>query len=201
MRTPLRYQVSEYDCGPTTFLNAVSFLFDIKEIQPDVIKAIYTYSLDGFNGKGEVGKTGTSGPCICFLSQWFNQYSKQRKFPIHCEYLNGSDVNLDNESKIITVLKNGGCALLKCYLDVGHYILATGYDEEKDMIKVFDPYYLHKALRRKDIHMVHDKPFACNRYISVHRLSKENRDYYNLGPIDWRESVTFVRTDGKYVEP
>ena len=26
MKTPLRYQVTEYDCGPTSLLNAVSFL-------------------------------------------------------------------------------------------------------------------------------------------------------------------------------
>ena len=27
MKTPLHYQISEYDCGPTTMMNAMSFLF------------------------------------------------------------------------------------------------------------------------------------------------------------------------------
>lgn len=28
MKSPLRYQISDYDCGPTSMLNAVSFLFE-----------------------------------------------------------------------------------------------------------------------------------------------------------------------------
>ena len=27
MNNPLRYQLTEYDCGPTSMLNAVSYLF------------------------------------------------------------------------------------------------------------------------------------------------------------------------------
>ena len=34
MKIPLRYQMSEYDCGPTALLNAMSFLFDRAEIPP-----------------------------------------------------------------------------------------------------------------------------------------------------------------------
>ena len=32
MKIPLRYQISEYDCGPTSMLNAVSYLFEREEI-------------------------------------------------------------------------------------------------------------------------------------------------------------------------
>ena len=28
MKNPLRYQLSEYDCGPTSMLNALAFLFE-----------------------------------------------------------------------------------------------------------------------------------------------------------------------------
>lgn len=28
MKNPLRYQMSEYDCGPTSMLNAISYLFE-----------------------------------------------------------------------------------------------------------------------------------------------------------------------------
>ena len=40
MKNPLRYQVSEYDCGPTSLLNAVSFLFEREEIQPEILRNI-----------------------------------------------------------------------------------------------------------------------------------------------------------------
>lgn len=32
MKNPLRYQMTEYDCGPTSMLNAVSYLFQREEI-------------------------------------------------------------------------------------------------------------------------------------------------------------------------
>ena len=35
MNNPLRYQMTEYDCGPTSMLNAVSCLFRRDEIPPE----------------------------------------------------------------------------------------------------------------------------------------------------------------------
>lgn len=32
MKNPLHYQFSEYDCGPTSMQNAISFLFEREEI-------------------------------------------------------------------------------------------------------------------------------------------------------------------------
>ena len=36
MKNPLHYQISEYDCGPTSMLNAIIYLFDRDEIPPEV---------------------------------------------------------------------------------------------------------------------------------------------------------------------
>ena len=38
MKNPLHYQISEYDCGPTSMLNAIIYLFDRDEIPPEVIR-------------------------------------------------------------------------------------------------------------------------------------------------------------------
>lgn len=38
MNNPLRYQMTEYDCGPTSMLNAVSYLFRRDEIPPEIIR-------------------------------------------------------------------------------------------------------------------------------------------------------------------
>ena len=38
MKSPLRYQISDYDCGPTSMLNAVSFLFEREQIPPELIR-------------------------------------------------------------------------------------------------------------------------------------------------------------------
>lgn len=52
MKNPLHYQLSEYDCGPTTMLNAISFLFEREEISPVVIRNVMLYCLDSYNGEG-----------------------------------------------------------------------------------------------------------------------------------------------------
>ena len=56
MKIPLHYQMSEYDCGPTTMLNAISYLFEVEEIPPEVIRNIMLYSLDCYNDEGRLGE-------------------------------------------------------------------------------------------------------------------------------------------------
>ena len=40
MKTPLRYQATEYDCGPTSMTNAIVYMFEREEIPPDLIRHI-----------------------------------------------------------------------------------------------------------------------------------------------------------------
>ena len=40
MKNPLHYQFSEYDCGPTSMQNAISFLFEREEIPPEVLRNV-----------------------------------------------------------------------------------------------------------------------------------------------------------------
>lgn len=43
MKNPLRYQLSEYDCGPTSMLNALAFLFEREDIPPEAVRNIMLY--------------------------------------------------------------------------------------------------------------------------------------------------------------
>ena len=54
MKIPMHYQTSEYDCGPTTLLNALIFLFERKDIGQKVFRKIYTSTLDGYATNGRV---------------------------------------------------------------------------------------------------------------------------------------------------
>lgn len=49
---PLRYQISEYDCGPTSLLNGLSFLFPREDIPPEVVRNVMLYCLDSYNAEG-----------------------------------------------------------------------------------------------------------------------------------------------------
>ena len=46
MKSPLRYQVTQYDCGPTTMTNAILYLFEREEIPPDLVRHIGLCTLD-----------------------------------------------------------------------------------------------------------------------------------------------------------
>ena len=52
MKNPLHYQLSEYDCGPTAMLDAISYLFDREEILPEIIRNVMLYCLDCMARKG-----------------------------------------------------------------------------------------------------------------------------------------------------
>lgn len=75
MKNPLHYQLSEYDCGPTSMLNAISFLFDREEISPVIIRNIMLYCLDCYDGDGVMGKKGTS--CAAMM---FDPYYVEEKY-------------------------------------------------------------------------------------------------------------------------
>ena len=67
-KNPLHYQLSEYDCGPTAMLDAISYLFPREEIPPEIIRNIMLYCLDCYNMEGRPGKSGTSHMAMMFLS-------------------------------------------------------------------------------------------------------------------------------------
>ena len=82
MKSPLRYQFSEYDCGPTTMLNAVSYLFEREEIPPEIIRNVMLYSLDCYSKKGEPGRAGTSRMAMMFLSNWLDGFGRATNLPL-----------------------------------------------------------------------------------------------------------------------
>lgn len=194
MAFPLQYQLTEYDCGPTSVINALRLLFDRKLLQPDMIHGVYRFCMEGFNSHGEMGKSGTSRCAMHFLSQWFNQYAVQRNFPIHTEYLQEGDTYLGEDTLIVQTLKGGGCVLVRCHLGCEHYILLTGICEDGEHVYAFDPYYLEKKLRRRDIVPVKDRPCSANVILPFSRLNREDKDYYSMGCRERREGVLFFNT-------
>ena len=92
MKNPLHYQISEYDCGPTSMLNAIIYLFDRDEIPPEVIRNTMLYCLDCYSKEGIPGKRGTSRAAMMFLSNWLNEFGNLGMMTVSSEYLSGSEV-------------------------------------------------------------------------------------------------------------
>ena len=172
MKIPLRYQMTEFDCGPTAVANAISFLYDTEEVPPDFVKVIYQYTLDECNAKGAPYRMGTSPCSLAFLAEWFNRYGKRVGFPIRCEYYDKDQVSFREGSPVMEGLRNGAAAVMKCMFGCEQYITVTGMDDT--YVHVFDPYFSN--LRKKKIkeefgvgriEVVKDKPMEMNRLIPI----------------------------------
>jgi hypothetical protein len=187
MKNPLNYQVTEYDCGPTTLQNAMSFLFKREEVPPDIIKHIMLFCLDSYNAKGEFGKNGTSKMAMMFLSDWLNQFGKMKKFPIHSEYLTGEEVFMGENSRIMYALQQGGAVVARVMYGCWHYVLFTGAD--LNQVYLFDPYYRKKAFTQPELKLITDMPYSRNRSVPWEMINSTGKGPYSLGPIDTREAT------------
>ncbi|WP_394525001.1 peptidase C39 [Lacrimispora sp. JR3] len=193
MKNPLNYQVTEYDCGPTTLQNAMSFLFKREEVPPDVIKHIMLFCLDSYNAKGEFGKNGTSKMAMMFLSDWLNQFGKMKKFPIHSEYLTGEEVFIGENSRIMYALQQGGAVVARVMYGCWHYVLLTGADSKQ--VYLFDPYYRKKPFRQPELKLINDMPYSRNRSVPWEMVNSTGKGCYALGPIDTREATIIFNRD------
>lgn len=187
MDNPLSYQATEYDCGPTSLRNAISYLYDRKDIHPEVIKYINLYCLDTYDLKGEPCKDGTSAIAMSFLANWLNQYGQVKRWPIRCEVLSADEIFMGQNSRIVAALQQGGVAVVRVMLDCGHYILLTGAEGER--IHAFDPYFWPHDFSDQRIVPVPDQPGRMNRTIHWDVFNCDGLDSYNFGPREKRECV------------
>lgn len=190
MKNPLHYQLSEYDCGPTSLLNAISFLFEREEIPPEILRNIMLYCLDCYGPEGSAGKSGTSCTAMMFLSNWLQGLGDIGKLPVSSRYLRGLDVYVADDSLILDALHRGGVAVVRLYYEVAHYVLFTGTVGGR--ILMFDPYYQTEPFTNpdeKDALIIEDHPFSWNRSVPFSYFNRESMELYALGDIPGREAV------------
>lgn len=187
MKNPLHYQLSEYDCGPTSMLNAVSYLFEREEIPPEVIRNIMLYCLDCYGTDGVSGKRGTSCAAMMFLSNWLNGFGQVGRLPVSSRYLSGKDVYIGSHSLICDALRRGGAAVVRLFFDEWHYVLLTGWEDGK--VFLFDPYYQGQEFHWQGIQVVTDQPTRYNRIVPQEFFNREELEIYALGPVEPREAV------------
>ncbi len=194
MKNPLRYQTTKYDCGPASLENAVNFLLEREKIPPAILKGISLFCMDQDNSRGELSKGGTSRMAMEHFCVWLNRYHAVHGFPVHCEFITGSDVCIEENSKIVRCLQSGGAAVVRVWLGCDHYVLLTGIDQQ--YVFLFDPYFREKAFRNKKIRMIHDQPKKMNRKVSIELINSEGTGAYEMGRKESRDAALFF-----YEEP
>ncbi len=184
-KTPLDYQITEYDCGTTTLLNALRYLFKRSEISPEIFKYIMQYTLDKSNEYGENCKGGTSTYALEFLCNWLNENSIKKQMPMHCTVLSKEDCSIYNK-KLEETIKRNGVAILRVWQGCEHYCLLTKLDE--NYAYLFDPYYLN--INYYDscnyCEIIKDKPFEFNRKVLKQKIDDKSHDDFVL--IDGNDS-------------
>lgn len=178
-KTPLDYQLTEYDCGSTTLLNALRYLFKRSEISPEIYKHILQYTLDRTNDDGEVGKGGTSVYALEFLCKWLNENAKEKGMNINTISIGKDEISIYNKD-LENKINSGAVAILRIYQDCEHYCLLTKLD--KDFAYLFDPYYLNINYydNDKDVEIIKDKPFEFNRKVSKSRIDSLSKEDFSL---------------------
>lgn len=178
MKIPLRYQNTEYDCGTTSFVNALAYLYDREDVPIELIKAIYRYTLDVESEDGVVGKGGTSRKHAELLARYFTKYANENEnFKINCKVLSKEEVNLEEMKNTVN---NNGVIIARCWQSVEHYVLITNIDE--NFAYIFDPYYLEEDYYYddEDVAIVLHETFTHNRVVKIERLFDESNKDFSL---------------------
>ena len=178
MKVPLRYQNTECDCGTTSFVNALAYLYDRENIPVELLKAVYKFTLDVEGKDGVEGSGGTSRKHAELLAKYFIEYANSNKdFDIKCKILYGEKVNLKVMKR---ALDNNGVIVARCWQDSEHYVLITKIDDS--FAYIFDPYYLPEDYYINDdsVAVVLHESFTHNRLVKIDRLFVESKKDFSL---------------------
>ena len=188
MKIPLRFQITEFDCGTVTLQNAISYLHERENIPAEIVRAISLYTLDCYDEKGNIGQGGTSKQAINMMTNWITNYTNSHDFNLTANHYLNKNVTLEIIQKCIN---KKGCVVLRTYQDVEHYALITNIKDNK--VYIWDPYYLEETYYNNDknIEIIFDKPFDYNRIVDINRFLSTTHKDFALGPINNRECLCF----------
>lgn len=189
MKTPLCFQITEFDCGTTSALNVITYLFHREEIPAALLQGIYHYTLDRLSPKGKPGEGGTSKQAMALLVNWLNDYSATNCFPLKCKYYQAEAVQ---EALLQNILRQGGVAIVRLYLlDTQHYVIITKKMDEEYCL--FDPYYLDEKYTNPKAKIIFDQLFAYNRQVKSERLFSVGKSDFAMGRENQRELIACWR--------
>ena len=191
MKVPLRFQITEFDCGTVALLNSFSYLFERENIPAALIKAISTYTLDCYDEDGNIGEGGTSREAIALLTKWITNYANKKNFGVSCIHLTKDEITID---KLKECLNDNGVIFIRLWQTTEHYVIITKINDDKAYI--FDSYYLDEDYYKNDndVKIVLDSPFTHNRIVSITRLFSETNKDFSLGKINNRECVLITKS-------
>ena len=191
MKVPLRFQLTETDCGATALLNAIGYLYEREEILSELENVIYEYTLDSVTKGSRAGSGGVNRIAMGILSHWLTVHSDVNGFPMSVKRYTGEDVTPE---KVVRSLHKNSALVVRVWQETVHYVLVTKVDRE--YVYLFDSYYLDSSYydEDKEVEIVHDQPFSYNRKVKLKRFFSQTKKDFALGAYAGRELVVVSRT-------
>lgn len=189
MKIPLRFQITEFDCGTIALQNAISYLYDRENVPAELIRAISIYTVNCYDERGNISEIGTSKDVMANMTVWIDNFLHQCNFGLNCRRYVGENINLEEIKKCVD---NKGCALFKTYREgMEHFVIITMVDDE--FLYIWDSYYLGETYydTERKISIIFNKPFHYNRKVSKERFLDSNTKDFALGPVNERECLLF----------
>lgn len=163
-----REQISEHDCVPTSFVNAIIYLFNRNEIPAEVVRRIYEYTLD-------VPKSGaTTVYAVELLSNWLSSF-KKGKFSVSIDVQKGAAVHFE-KTPFLTQKKKSICALMRVLWGGSIWHFITLFYEKDGWVYCFDPYPGDTKSGNREWIQPSDLNDGCNLRIKRSHLNKLESD-------------------------
>lgn len=200
MKIPFRHQVTNYDCAPTSIINALSYLFNRKEIPPFIVHRIYMDCLDAESFRG------TSGRAIQNLGFLLSQYKEQsfRRFALKSKTITGRQVHFRKSSRILRCLNSHGAVVLNLQMNHGEWHCVLGLRAEENWLHCYDPAPRSRKFAHTDAikFITPTEPHGPNLIIRFDWLSKDlekaqslQERKYILGTEEERQCLLLNRAD------
>ncbi|WP_130836434.1 hypothetical protein [Lachnoclostridium sp. Marseille-P6806] len=199
MKTPLQYQITEFDCGRASLINALLFLLDREGIRPEALHLIERATLDNVDENCKFGYCGSSEAGFRYFANRMHHYHEQTAFPVDCLFISGRDVSMREGSLLRDALLQG-CVAVSCLLNEGdlHYALLNGIctDDSGDaVVNMFDPYYeAPECFLDRRVQVIGDDPFV-NRKVRFDVFDDEDAQNYNFAGYEEKFALLLRRTD------
>lgn len=191
MKSPLRYQATDFDCGSVSLMNCIMYLFEREEIPTTLVKVLSASTVDCYDQDGNL-KPGSSRGMMKFISRWVELFAFDKGIPLACKYRTGADVSPYDIAKC---LKEGGCVNMRTYQNGEHFVMLTAIND--DYVYLFDPMYktAEDYQNSQTVEYIGGHPFAFNRRVKVEQFLEDRPREFALGPVDKREIILFNRDD------
>ena len=94
MKIPLRFQITEFDCGTVALQNAISYLYDRENVPAELIRAISIYTVNCYDERSNISDTGVTRDVMENMTVWIDNFLGQCHFGLDCRRFVGQNIDI-----------------------------------------------------------------------------------------------------------